>query len=147
MESARPTLFSSQAHALGIAALALTAPFLPLPVDAEAQSGEEVMISRNSQSLEEVDRNLSTLRLRGPARPGKYLGAVGPESAWLGFETGEGEVWTHPMKVLRDLRLSFLVPSYAEPIPGRGIASHVSAAPGHATVVSVSYTHLTLPTN
>jgi hypothetical protein len=33
---------------------------------------------------------LSPLRLAGPARPGVYLGAVGPEAAWLGFETGEG---------------------------------------------------------
>ncbi len=76
--------------------------------------------------------------LKGPARPGQYLGAVGPEAAWLGFETGEGEVWAHPLKVARDIRLSFSIPQYAEAIPGGQLAASVEVAPGH---VQVTYSH------
>ena len=78
------------------------------------------------------------LSLSGPARPGEYLGAVGPQAAWLGFETGEGEVWAHPLKVARDIRLSFSIPQYSEPIPGNQVASEITSSPGHA---QVSYSH------
>jgi len=81
---------------------------------------------------------LSPLRLAGPSRPGEYLGVVGPEAAWLGFETGEGEVWTHPLKVARDIRLSFSIPQYADPLPGARVAQGVEVAPGH---VKVAYHH------
>ena len=76
--------------------------------------------------------------LYGPARPGEYLGAVGPQAAWLGFETGEGEVWTHPLKVARDIKLSFSIPQYSEAIPGKLVASEITSSPGHA---QVSYSH------
>jgi hypothetical protein len=80
----------------------------------------------------------STLRLEGPARPGEYVGSVGSKAAWLGFETGDGEVWAHPLKVARDIRLSFSIPQYTEPIPGAQVASMVAVAPGHA---EVTYSH------
>jgi hypothetical protein len=76
--------------------------------------------------------------LRGSVRPGEYLGVVGPLSAWLGFENGVGEVWTHPIKVVRDLRLRFSIPQYADPVEGTRVAREVVATPGHAVV---SYGH------
>jgi len=78
------------------------------------------------------------IRLSGPARPGEYLGAVGSQAAWLGFETGEGEVWAHPMKVARDIALAFKVPEYPDPIPGNQVARRVEASPGH---MKVTYSH------
>jgi hypothetical protein len=77
-------------------------------------------------------------RLEGPARAGEYLGAVGTRVAWLGSETGEGEVWIHPIKVARDIRLSFSIPQYAEPIPGERVATRVGASSGY---VEVLYSH------
>lgn len=74
------------------------------------------------------------LLLRGPARPGEYLGAVGTRAAWLGSEAGEGEIWVHPLKVLRELRLSFQIPEYPDPIPGSHLAREVTVQPGMATV-------------
>ena len=47
--------------------------------------------------------------LKGPVRVGEYVGAVGTQAAWLGFETGEGEVWIHPLKVAREISLSFKI--------------------------------------
>lgn len=43
----------------------------------------------------------------GPARPGVQIDVPGRRSLWLGTETGQLEAWAYPLKVLRDLRLSF----------------------------------------
>lgn len=72
--------------------------------------------------------------LSGDARPREYLGVVGSRSAWLGFEDGSGEVWVHPLKVVRDLRISFKIPAYVDPIPGASLARRVTIRPGLATV-------------
>ncbi len=113
-------------------------PGLGLPVEAYAQADPT---SREVGAFRVPRMDLSLpprLRLEGPARGEHYLGVVGPESAWLGFETGEGEIWTHPMKVARDLRFRFSVPQYEDPISGNRIASRVETAPGHAIV---TYAH------
>lgn len=78
------------------------------------------------------------LVLRGAARAGKYVGAVGSRAAWLGFETGEGEVWIHPLKIVRDLRLAFKIPQYEEPVSGARIARRVESRPGAPSIV---YSH------
>jgi len=76
--------------------------------------------------------------LRGPARAGEYLGVVGPRAAWLGMETGEGELWVHPLKVAREIRLAFKIPAYADPIPGARVARTVESRPGRVTL---TYSH------
>jgi hypothetical protein len=80
----------------------------------------------------------SPLALHGPARPGEYLGAVGPRAAWLGSETGEGEVWAHPLKIAREIRLAFKITQYPEPIPAENVARRVDARP---EVHTVTYSH------
>lgn len=77
----------------------------------------------------------SDMELVGPARAGEYLGVVGPRAAWLGSETGEAEVWIHPLKVAREISLSFKVPEYREPIPGTRVARTVRVRPEGATIV------------
>ncbi len=76
--------------------------------------------------------------LRGPARPDSYLGIVGRRAIAMGTEQGDLEVWTWPLKLLHDFRLSFQTPLYAEPIPGRDVARRVEITPAGATVI---YSH------
>jgi hypothetical protein len=80
----------------------------------------------------------SEIELVGPVRPGEYLGVVAPRAAWLGRETGEAEIWVHPLKVAREFILSFKVPEYRDPIPGSSIARTVRVRPEGATIV---YSH------
>ncbi len=92
----------------------------------------------NSGPLDTIPRPSiprSEFELVGPARAGEYLGVVGPRSAWLGRETGEAEVWIHPLKVAREFKISFKVPEYREPIPGSSIARTVLVRPEGATIV------------
>ncbi|MEJ2202712.1 MAG: GH116 family glycosyl hydrolase [Gemmatimonadota bacterium] len=103
-----------------------------------------------STSLAAQERALPTVRrfpvtsspigLVGEVRPRQYLGVTGPRSAWLGEETGTGELWVHPLKIARDFQLSFKVPQYREPLRGRDVASHVEMRPEGATI---TYSHMT----
>ena len=69
----------------------------------------------------------SPIGLVGDVRPQQYLGVVGPRSAWLGSETGEAELWVHPLKLASGFRLDFRIPDYAEPVRGRDVARSVEA--------------------
>ena len=80
----------------------------------------------------------SPIELTGPVRPGEYLGVVGPRAAWLGLETGEAELWVHPLKVGNGFRLSFMTPRYGAPIPGSQVARTVQVRPELATI---TYSH------
>jgi glycogen debranching enzyme len=82
----------------------------------------------------------SPIGLRGDVRPGQYLGVVGPRSAWLGVETGEAELWVHPLKLASGFHLDFRVPEYEEPVRGRDVARTVEVRPEAATI---TYSHAT----
>src|SRR5512136_2240711 len=82
----------------------------------------------------------SPIGLHGDVRPRQYLGVVGPRSAWLGTETGEAELWVHPLKLARDFSLSFRIPEYAEPIRGADVARTVEVRPEATTI---TYSHAT----
>jgi glycogen debranching enzyme len=82
----------------------------------------------------------SPIGLHGDARPRQYLGVVGPRSAWLGLETGEAELWVHPLKVASSFRLGFRVPEYDEPIRGADVARTVEVRPEATTI---TYSHAT----
>ncbi|HEX9106749.1 MAG TPA: GH116 family glycosyl hydrolase, partial [Longimicrobiales bacterium] len=77
----------------------------------------------------------SGLELEGPARPGVFLADIGRRAAVLGDEGGAFELWTWPLKLVRDLRLDFRIPEYDEPIPGSSVAQRAIATPEGATVV------------
>jgi len=80
----------------------------------------------------------SPAALVGPARAGEYVGAVGSRAAWLGFETGDGEVWVHPLKVAGSISLSFKIPEYSTPIPAANVARWVEIRPEAHTI---TYSH------
>jgi hypothetical protein len=82
----------------------------------------------------------SPIGLRGDVRPGRYLGVVGPRSAWLGLETGEAELWVHPLKIASGFRLAFRIPEYGEPVPGSDVARTVEVRPEATTI---TYSHAT----
>ena len=75
-----------------------------------------------------------TMALRGPARPGMYLSAVGRRAIAMGTEDGRMELWSWPIKWLHDFELSFRVPKYTAPIPGHTIATSVVETPEGVTI-------------
>ena len=93
-----------------------------------------------AQSVAKFDIVSNPIQLQGPARPGMYLGGAGRQSAFFGYETGEFEAWTWPVKLLHEFELGFKIPDYTEPIPGRSIATRVIVRPELMTVV---YSHAT----
>lgn len=76
--------------------------------------------------------------LRGPARPGVYLSAVGRRAIAMGTEDGRLELWSWPIKWLHDFELSFRVPKYTEPIAGHTIATSITE---RAEGVTIEYTY------
>jgi glycogen debranching enzyme len=82
----------------------------------------------------------SPIGLRDDVRPREYLGVVGPRSAWLGLETGEAELWVHPLKLANGFSLSFRIPEYVEPVRGADVARTVEVRPEATTI---TYSHAT----
>lgn len=75
--------------------------------------------------------------LRGPARPGGYVGVEGRKAAAFGTEVGEFEVWAWPLRILRGFELAFQTPMYADPVRGRDVARSVEVTPAGATITYV----------
>ncbi len=82
----------------------------------------------------------SPLALRYDVRPHQYLGVVGPTAAWLGRETGEAELWVHPLKLADGFQLAFTIPDYMEPVRGADVARRVEIRP---ELTTITYTHAT----
>ena len=61
-------------------------------------------------------------------------------AAWLGSETGEAELWVHPLKLANDFKLGFNIPDYVEPIAGANVARFVEVRP---ELTTITYTHAT----
>ena len=124
--------------ASALATALLLALGLTLPYDASGQTGSPA----RTLPTPRVDRFQlappGNTVLSGPARPGEYMGAVGSRAAWLGFETGEGEVWVHPLKIAKEIRLAFKIPDYSDPVPGANVARWVETRPESQTI---TYSH------
>lgn len=85
-----------------------------------------------------LDWRKGPVDLRGPARPDSYIGIMGRRAAAMGTEQGGFEVWTWPLKLLHDFRLSFQTPLYADPIPAADVARRVEVTPAGTTII---YSH------
>ncbi len=126
--SARPTLL--------VAALALT--LLPSRGELRAQTQAPATAAPPAAAapatIPRFVRAANPIALAGEARPERYMEASGRKAALLGREDGSFEAWVYPLKVVHDVRLSFGVPEYADPIPGASLASSVDIRPEASTV-------------
>jgi len=124
-------LLAALALALLPAALALEArPQAPAPPPSPAAPPA----LQGPVPIPRFPRAVNPIALRGPARPERYMEASGQKAAFLGREDGSFEAWVYPMKVLHDFNLSFGVAAYADPIPGRSLATDVDVRPEASTV-------------
>ncbi|UCG86044.1 MAG: hypothetical protein JSW71_19385 [Gemmatimonadota bacterium] len=82
----------------------------------------------------------SPITLEGDVRPQQYLGVLGRSAAWLGRETGEAELWVHPLKLASDFRLAFRIPDYVDVIHARDVARTLEVRP---ELTTVTYSHAT----
>jgi len=78
------------------------------------------------------------LEISRPARPWEFLAAVGKKASLLGDESGAVEAWVYPLKILRDLRLTFLTEGRA--VPAESLVRTVIAHPESTTLVYSSDT-------
>jgi hypothetical protein len=62
--------------------------------------------------------------------------ASGRRAAFLGREDGSFEAWAYPLKILHDLRLSFGIAAYADPMSETSLASTVDIRPSRRTATS-----------
>jgi glycogen debranching enzyme len=85
------------------------------------------------------------LELTRLAQPGAYFDKVGRRFAVLGYESGTFEAWAYPLKLYRNVELSFLVGSSTEPIKGRDIVRRIHVTP-EATVLVYTYQSFTVRT-
>lgn len=123
------------------AALTLLAIGAPPGAHLAAQVGRTaVPTASDLPPVERFEIAPSPISLTYDVRPGQYLGVTGPKSAWLGRETGEGELWVHPLKLATDFQLAFKIPQYRQPVRGADVATRIEMRPEATTI---TYTHMT----
>jgi len=123
--------------------LTLAAPPSVTPAAAQAGRTATPPATLAGASVPRFEISPSPIGLTGAVRPRQYVGVTGPRSAWLGFETGEAELWVHPLKVARDFELAFKVPQYRDPLAGRDVARTVEVRP-EATTITYSHESFTV---
>ena len=82
----------------------------------------------------------SAIGLSGDVRPRQYVGVLGRRAAWLGRETGEAELWVHPLKLANAFHLDFKIPEYDAPVRGADVARLVEVRP---ELTTITYSHAT----
>ena len=82
----------------------------------------------------------SPITLAGDVRPQQYVGVVGRRAAWFGVETGDAEMWVHPLKLVSGFRLDFQIPDYTDPVRGADVARRVEVRP---ELTTITYSHAT----
>jgi glycogen debranching enzyme len=122
-----------------VAALAVLACLAPPPGAAQV-TRTVVPLAGEHPPVPRFDIAPSPISLVYDVRPGEYLGITGPRSAWLGTETGEGELWVHPLKVARAFQIDFQTPEYRDPVRGRDVARRIEVRPEATTI---TYSHMT----
>jgi hypothetical protein len=73
---------------------------------------EEIASIKGSVKTFDIDKDFLYLS-RFPTN--NYFDQIGRKFAILGEETGDIEVWGFPVKILKSLELSFILPDRAEP--------------------------------
>ncbi|HEX7018424.1 MAG TPA: GH116 family glycosyl hydrolase [Gemmatimonadaceae bacterium] len=110
--------------------LRVAATLVAVPIAAAAAQ----QAAPTSPTVPEFSLGTSPLALRGDARPGVFLSAVGRRAIAMGTEDGRFELWSWPIKWVHDFELSFRIPKYTEPIAGHTIAHAIVERPEGVTV-------------
>jgi hypothetical protein len=76
------------------------------------------------------------LLLTRPAQPGTYFDKVGRKFAVLGTEGGTFEAWAYPLKLVRNVELSFFLGTSTEPVLARDIVRTVEVTPEMTTLTN-----------
>lgn len=97
-------------------------------------AGAALLEAQTHGTIAEFPLGDNPIALHGDARPNVFVSAVGRQSVAMGTEDGRFELWTWPIKWLHDFQLSFRVPKYTTPIPGRDVARWVTARPEAVTI-------------
>ncbi len=115
---------------LSMRLVALVAIAVSVPALARSQTSSANVPS----TVKSFDLGRSPIALEGDARPNTYLASVGRRAIAMGTEDGRFELWSWPIKWAHNFQLSFRVPKYTAPIPGRDVARHVSVRPEGVTI-------------
>ncbi len=75
----------------------------------------------------------ANLEISRPSRLWEFADAVGPKAAWLGAEDGTFEAFVYPLKILKNLRLRFVVDGRV--MPAASLSRRIVSTPGVYTVV------------
>ncbi|MGI8742350.1 MAG: amylo-alpha-1,6-glucosidase [Bryobacteraceae bacterium] len=73
------------------------------------------------------------LEISRPARTWEFLDATGPQASFLGREDGTLEAYVYPLKIVKDLKLSFRLNGRV--IPAESVARRIESRPGSYTIV------------
>jgi glycogen debranching enzyme len=87
-----------------------------------------------SQTIAPFSLGNSPIALSGDVRAGQYVSTVGRRAIAMGTEDGAFELWSWPYKWMHDFTLSFRVPKYTQPIPGKDVARSVTVRPEGVTI-------------
>lgn len=123
------------------AAAALATSWLAASLRAEPQARPETPVLAGSVPAFKIEPG--ELRLARQAQPQTPFDKVGRRFALIGFEGGGIEAWAYPLKLVRDLQLSFLLGTSTVPIQGRDIVRFIAAEPA-VTTLTFAYQSFTV---
>jgi len=101
---------------------------------------EEIASIKGSVKTFDIDKDFLYLS-RFPTN--NYFDQIGRKFAILGEETGDIEVWGFPVKILKSLELSFILPDRAEPEKGYKFLNRFEATPD-TKIITYSNQYFTL---
>jgi glycogen debranching enzyme len=85
----------------------------------------------------------SPINLSQTISPHGYIEASGKKAAILGNGEGELECWIYPFKILRNLRLRFLLNNRSEEFTAEQLAAHITVNPD-TTIITYSHPQFTV---
>jgi glycogen debranching enzyme len=100
-------------------------------------------VSAQQDLVPRFEKETSGLVLDRHSQAGSYFGVVGRKSGVFGFEHAGFEVWTYPVKLLRDFELFFRMEDYPLQIAGSDILAHIEVRP-EATVFTYRHPAFTV---
>lgn len=83
-------------------------------------------------------QNVDELVLKGSARPGEYIDAIGRSAVWMGTEDGTLEAWVWPYKIFHAFNLAVRTGEVGSEIDLKGLARNVEIRPYS---VQIDYVH------